>query len=166
MRPILTLMQVGVDPVDPTGSIRLFNLGMKILFVVAIVAVLITFVMFGYFLVIADGLIVNGYGEPNIQLSRPAYAGWEYIVDVAGVSEVRDLANFRAILLEDMVSVDSIDPLRNHVSVRLEFTDLDGGGTLSIGDYFTITCNPGSMYSLHIIWKDSGNERGSVEWET
>lgn len=111
----------------------------------------------------------NGFtAEPNIQCSAASASGPnEWTIVVAGVSEAKDYDNFRAILLRNgAVQGEGMNPLQETTVGNITFTDLDGGGRLSVGDFFTITTWSGGSYKLSIIWRDSGNERGSESWET
>lgn len=104
--------------------------------------------------------------EPNVMLSRVTVLGAnQYVVDVVGISMAYEIENYKAVLVKDYQVVEEMRPIGNPTA-SMTFTDLDGDGILSARDYFTITCDPGAEYSLSIIWLDSGNERGSIEWET
>jgi hypothetical protein len=85
--------------------------------------------------------------------------------EVIGVSSVKDLDRFKAVLLRNGVLVDVLDSLMD-TSDSIDFIDLDARGTLTPGDIFTIECIPDSVYRLSIVWKDSGNVKGDVEWVT
>ncbi len=138
------------------------NLAMKLILVVAIVSI-VSAVVIGALLVIPPP-VGSTCCEPNVALASRDPVGQ---VMVAGVSETRDLENFKAILLKNGTVEDEMDPLMDDMfTTHMFFIDLDGLGTLSVGDYFIVTCDPGSSYELLIVWKDSGNVRGSEEWET
>jgi hypothetical protein len=104
--------------------------------------------------------------EPHVQLT-PAEPEDEttWRTEIMGVSKVEDLERFKAVLVRNGVQIDVLDSLEGS-SDSINFMDLDSRGTLTTGDMFTITCGPDSAYGLHILWKDSGNVRASVEWTT
>lgn len=106
--------------------------------------------------------------EPNVVFSAAAASGPnEWVITVAGVSQTEDYTSFKAVLLRNgVVQGDFMDPLQETTVGNITFTDLDGGGKLNAGDYFTITTWPGGSYKLSIVWIPSGNERGYERWET
>lgn len=136
--------------------------------IATILMVAITVVLAAVLYVMVSGLIGGTTtAEPNIQFSSPRALGsnrWE--LKIGGVSEAKDLSNFKAIVTENGTALTPMDPVQDGGSAPIQFEDLDGGGTLSIGDYFTITCNSNSDYTISIVWKASGNERGSANWAT
>lgn len=127
--------------------------------------VFLTVVLF--FIVSTPGCAcIDGPTEPIVQMSIADHVdkgAWR--AEVAGVSEARELHSFRAILVKNGAQIDAVD-LLTAPSRHFGFVDLDGAGTLTAADYFTIECDPASSYNLVIIWKDSGNVRGSIDWET
>ncbi|MFQ6106433.1 MAG: hypothetical protein ACE5QF_02430 [Thermoplasmata archaeon] len=162
MRTILCLGQVPPEPPRPREDWQLFIAVLAIAIVMAFVSLLVLAV-----LILPRGMIVDHKSEPTVQLTGPQDLGgnqWE--VKVAGVSEVKRLDNFMVLLLENGTVVDDINPLSEQHSTYLTFTDLDGAGSLTTGDFFTITCPHSSGYRLSIVWRDSASERGRVEWET
>lgn len=164
LRPTSLIMQVQVDPGKPTGEARLLNLAMKVILVVAIISIVSAVVMFAYDFPVIDGWIINGH---NVQFDSPeAVGGGQWEVWVAGVSNVEDLGNWRAVLVKDGSLEDDMNPLTDGSTTHMTFTDLAGDGKLTSGDFFRITCDPGSSYELVIIWIDTGNQVGAAGWET
>jgi len=142
---------------------------LTILVVVVAILVVVPIVMAFVMYVMVSGLIGEDFGprEANIQLGAPELsAGNQWSVAVAGVSTPEPLYDFEVILLENGTWLDSIYPLVEGTPPPLSFTDLEGGHSLTAGDFFTITCKPGSHYELLIIWDVSGNEVGSEDWYT
>jgi hypothetical protein len=135
-----------------------------------VVVIVVVSVVVGLFMYIFIPKPIAGYNccEPNVQFSAAEASGPnEWIVQVAGVSEPYDYDNFGAVLLRNGVRQgEAMSPLQVTTVGNITFTDIDGGGRLTVGDYFSISTIPNSTYRLVIIWMDSGNERGFVEWET
>lgn len=137
--------------------------------IATILMVAITVVLAAVLYVMVSGLIGGTTtAEPNVQFSAAtSSANDTWTVTVAGVSEAKELGSFKAVLTKDAAQDSNLDPLAHgSTSGNIHFSDLDGGGKLSVGDYFTITTTTGSNYKLSVIWKESGNERGSESWET
>jgi hypothetical protein len=101
-----------------------------------------------------------------VQLTEESIDIDKWDVSVVGVSWVTDLDDFEVIIRENRTTIHTWDPLALTATGDHLFTDLDGGGGLSIGDYFTVACKPNSEYELVVFWRDSGNAKGSAEWET
>lgn len=89
---------------------------------------------------------------------------WEF--RVTGTPTNEELSYYKVIILKNGTKVHTIDPLEEVTKGDYRFTDLDDGGRLTSGDRFIITCEPESRYELNIFWRESGNVRGSVDWET
>lgn len=89
---------------------------------------------------------------------------WEFRVTSTPTNE--ELSFYKVIILKNETRVHTMDPLEEVSKGEYRFTDLDDGGKLTSGDRFIITCEPGSRYELNIFWRESGNVRGSVDWET
>ncbi len=89
---------------------------------------------------------------------------WEFCVTSTPTNE--ELSFYKVIILKNGTRVHTMDPLEEVSKGNYRFTDLDDGGRLTSGDRFIITCEPESRYELNIFWRDSGNIRGSVDWET
>jgi len=89
---------------------------------------------------------------------------WEFRVTSTSTNE--ELSFYKVIILKNGTRVHTMDPLEEVSKGNYRFTDLDDGGRLTSGDRFIITCEPESSYELNIFWRESGNVRGSVEWET
>lgn len=166
LRPMSLTMQVQVDPGKPTGEARLLNLAMKAILVVAIVSI-VSAVGIAALMLPPPLISVNGFAEPNVQLDPlESFGDNQWAVWVALVSETRDLEDWRAVLVKNGSLEDEMDPLTDGSTTYMSFTDLSGDRKLGSLDFFVITCDPGSSYKLSIVWKDSGNERGSESWET
>jgi hypothetical protein len=137
--------------------------------VLVVLFVVVPIVLGAVLYIMVSGLIgtsQDGF-EPVVQLGQAdPSAGNLWRVQVAGVSEAERLYRFRVILLEDDTLRSEIDPLAEGTFGNLSFVDLDGGGTLSTGDFFSVTCGPMSEYRLTIIWRDSGNLVGEETWAT
>lgn len=104
---------------------------------------------------------------PSVFLGNPNPVGpQEWNIDVAGVSELTPLWSWKAVLVRNHGQNSVMDPLSQGTSGNIEFFDLDGGGTLSVGDYFRIDTLSRSQYALSIIWKDSGNAIDMRQWFT
>jgi len=134
---------------------------------VVLVVVSISVVLFAYFAIPEP---YDGYFDPtpNVQFSAAEASGPnEWIVQVAGVSDTWGYDSFRAVLLRNgVVQGEVMNPLQITTVGNITFTDIDGGGRLSVGDWFTITTWPGGTYKLSVVSRDSENERGFEEWET
>ncbi len=89
---------------------------------------------------------------------------WEFRVTSTSANE--ELSFYKVIILKNGTRVHTMDPLEEVSKGNYRFTDLDDGGRLTSGDRFYITCEPESRYELNIFWRESGNIRGSVDWET
>lgn len=170
MRPILCVGQVqpewyGPPEPDKKGGVRVILAVVGMLIVCCVVVAIIMYTM-------VSDLDTDLRNEPNVSLCQAdgtSGTGWK--VTVAGVSEARDLDSFKAVLMENGIEVDRIDPLREHTSTQLQFTDYSdvnysADGKLRSGDYFWITCSPGKNYELIIIGRYSGNMRGVETWTT
>jgi len=141
---------------------------LTIIVVVVAILIIVPLILSVVLYVMVSGLIgVGGPDEPYVQLvAREPSAGNQWRVDVAGVSYRETLYDFEVILLENGTLLDRIAPLEEGTPPPLSFTDLDGGYSLSVGDFFTITCKPGSYYDLVIIWRSSNSEVGGEHWYT
>jgi hypothetical protein len=165
MLPVLASLIAQVSPRKPSRDGRLFNMAMRAVLFVAVAGVVGTMIVFAYTAEWHGRIGSDNGAEPNVQLSSAySWGGNEWEVDVAGVSESTDLEDWRAILRKDGNIEDDLDPLSDGFSFTTFFVDLDGGGQLTTGDFFVITCDPGSDYELTMVWKPSGNARGSVSW--
>jgi hypothetical protein len=112
-------------------------------------------------------IIIDPPDPPGtVQMSKEPDGPYSWELQITSTSSIQDLALYKVVILKDGVRVHTIDPLEENTTGDYRFTDLDGGGRLSAGDRFFITCEPASKYELNIIWRESGNTRGSVEWET
>ncbi|MFQ5909242.1 MAG: hypothetical protein ACE5IJ_00790 [Thermoplasmata archaeon] len=138
----------------------------------AIIAGAILFLLFLIYLLLValhmDRGMIGGTccSTPDVQLS---YLGemsdgvWE--VHVSGVSEAKDMSYWNATLMKNGTIVEVLDPLTG-TATDMTFTDIDGGERVTLGDYFRVRCEALSAYELSLIWKDSGEVGGSVEWTT
>ena len=138
---------------------------MILVVVLVVLFVVVPIVLGAIMSFMVSGLMEHSFeGEPNIQLDvRPVLVNrWD--VTISGVSEEHRLNRFTAVLMESGMVVDVMDPIGGS-SGLLNFTDLDGMGTLTVGDHFRVTCDPGTPYRLSIVWRESGNVRGSIDWQ-
>jgi len=135
--------------------------------IATILMVAITVVLAAVLYVMVSGLIGGTTAsEPNVQLAQADGQGdnqWK--IDIAGVSESKDIDSFKAILLKDGAPWKTLDPLGSGTEDNVTFTDLGGESKLTTGDYFLVQCDPGSSYELSVAWKDSGNVKGSESWD-
>jgi len=169
IRTILCALQTYPYPGPWVPQKRDDKTALTIIVVVVAILIIVPLILSAVLYIMVSGLIGEDIGsrEPNIQLGAPtASAGNQWSVDVAGVSEAESLYRFRALLMENGTLLDELNPLAEGTSPPLSFTDLDGGRSLTAGDFFTIICEPGSSYELVIIWRDTGNVKASVDWET
>ncbi|MCK4366544.1 MAG: type IV pilin [Thermoplasmata archaeon] len=136
--------------------------------IATILMVAITVVLAAVLYVMVSGLIGGTTAsEPNVQFQSPQARGTNsYEIAVAGISEAKDFTSFQVILIKDGAEVDVMDPLSGNPTDNITYTDLDGGGKLTVGDYFIVDTTPDGDFKLSIIWKDSGNERGKAVWTT
>lgn len=134
--------------------------------IATILMVAITVVLAAVLYVMVSGLIGGTTAsEPNVQLAQAdGQGGNQWKIDIAGVSESKDIDSFKAILLKDGTPWKTLDPLSG-TTTNVTFTDLGGENKLTVGDYFLVQCDPGSSYELSVAWKDSGNVRGSEAWD-
>ncbi len=134
-----------------------------ILIFLAVVTVAVLFVIFTPL----TGPSSNGTEEaPTVTFSSPESLGsnvWK--VTVESVSEADPVDDFDLSIMKDhnftvfFRSIAEPDPLG-----RFTFVDVAGHDRLTAGDYFTVVCDPGSMYILVLSWGTFGLTSGSVEW--
>ncbi len=104
--------------------------------------------------------------EPNVQLAQAdGQGGNVWKIDVAGVSESKDVDSFKAIILKNGAVWKTLDPLGSGTVANVTFTDLGGESKLTSGDYFLVDCESGASYELSVAWRDSGNVKGSESWD-
>lgn len=134
--------------------------------IATILMVAITVVLAAVLYVMVSGLIGGTTAsEPNVQLAQASgQGGNQWKIDIAGVSESKDIDSFKAILLKDGALWKTLDPLSGSAT-NVTFTDLGGESKLTTGDYFLVQCDPGSSYELSVAWRDSGNVKGSEAWD-
>jgi hypothetical protein len=107
--------------------------------------------------------------EPPVEMAEPVFiSGNEWEVEVAHVSEAknRSLVDFRAILMRNGTIEAEMNPLASGSSDEIAFTDGGSQGKLDADDFFLLTCEPGSYHELVIVFRGSGNVKGSVSWWT
>jgi hypothetical protein len=152
----------------PTEDLHLFNLGLKLLFVVAFVAIAITVTMGALVMWPSPPAEDLCWWESNIQLGTPEQiSGTDWEVEVEGASSVCNLTEYRIILLRDGARQGpEMNPLAETTVGNTTFVDLTNKDKLGVGDYFIITTWAGGYYELVVVWRDSANMRGGVEWET
>jgi hypothetical protein len=141
---------------------------LTIIVVIVAILIIVPLILSAVLYIMVSGLIGGTDGlEPDVLLGAPtSSASNQWSVEVAGASSLEPLHQFKVILLENGTWVDEIDPLSDWLSPPLSFTDLAGERSLTSGDFFTITCKPGSHYDLVIIWRASANEVGAEHWYT
>ncbi len=134
--------------------------------IATILMVALTVVLAAVLYVMVSGLIGGTTAsEPNVQLAQAdGQGGNQWKINIAGVSESKDIDSFKAILLKDGALWKTLDPLSG-TTTNVTFTDLGGESKLTTGDYFLVQCDPGSSYELSVAWKDSGNVKGSEAWD-
>jgi hypothetical protein len=128
--------------------------------------VAITVVLAAVLYVMVTAIIEPPEPPARIEFMKDSKAPNTWELEVTGASVSEDLINYKVVILKNGSRIHTMDPLAENDAGNYRFTDIDGGGELSIGDRFIITCEPGSLYELNIISRDTGNSRGSVEWET
>jgi len=169
IRTILCALQTYPYPGPWVPQKRDDKTALTIIVVVVAILIIVPLILSAVLYIMVSGLIGEDMGprEPSIQLGAPeASAGNLWRVNVAGVSDREPLYQFRALLMENGTWLEEIDPLVEGTPPPLSFTDLDGGYSLSSGDFFTITCKRGSHYELVIIWRVSDNKVGGEDWYT
>lgn len=169
IRTILCALQTYPYPGPWVPQKRDDKTALTIIVVVVAILIIVPLILSAVLYIMVSGLIGEDMGprEPNIQLGAPeASAGNLWRVNVAGVSDSEPLYQFRALLMENGTLLDELYTLAGGSPPPLSFTDLDGLGSLTAGDFFTITCKPGSHYELVIIWRDSDNKVGGEDWYT
>jgi flagellin-like protein len=134
--------------------------------IATILMVAITVVLAAVLYVMVSGLIGGTTAsEPNVQLSQADGQGndlWK--INIAGVSESKEVDSFKALITKDGALWKTLDPLSGTES-NVTFTDLGGESKLTTGDYFLVQCDPGANYELSVAWRDSGNVKGSEVWD-
>ena len=136
--------------------------------IATILMVAITVVLAAVLYVLVTDIIDGRNNEPPGQVlmtKEPIGPDvWEFRVTSTSTNE--ELSYYKVIILKNGTRVHTMDPLEEVTKGDYRFTDLDDGGRLTSGDRFIITCEPESRYELNIFWRESGNVRGSVNWET
>lgn len=168
IRTILCALQTYPYPGPWVPQKRDDKTALTIIVVVVAIFIIVPVILSAVLYFMVSGLIGDGQPhEPVVILDVPELsAGNQWSVAVAGISSFELLDDFEAILLENGTWLDRIAPLDEGTPPPLSFTDLDGGYSLSVGDFFTITCKPGSSYDLIIIWRASNSEVGAEHWYT
>ena len=168
IRAILCALQTYPYPGPWVPQKRDDKTALTIIVVVVAILIIVPLILSAVLYIMVSGLIGDGQPhEPIVILDVPELsAGNQWSVDVAGISSLEPLYDFEVILLENGTWLDRIDPLEEWTPPPLSFTDLDGGRSLSVGDFFTITCKPGSHYELVILWKASSSKVGGEDWYT
>ncbi|MFQ6107654.1 MAG: archaellin/type IV pilin N-terminal domain-containing protein [Thermoplasmata archaeon] len=134
--------------------------------IATILLVAITVVLAAVLYVLVTSIIPPGPPPGHVEMTRDSVSPGIWELRIASTTSAEDLFDYKVVILKNRTRVHIMDPLEEIDAGDYQFTDLDGGGTLSAGDRFYITCEPESLYELSVIWKDSGDERGSVEWES
>lgn len=150
---------------EPLGAGWPLSLALRIVFWIVILAILAALFLFVVMAPEDDGtdwccdsvcmfFLTEDLGDGN----------WRVYLSATSVDY--DLDTLEARVFKYGTVVESMDPIDASASGDFTFTDLDGGGTLSNGDHFTIKCDEVGSYRLIIIWKPSDCKKGSVYWET
>lgn len=104
--------------------------------------------------------------EPDVlMLAADAQGSNLWKVKIAGVTRTADLVHFEAVLERNHTLEERLDPLTGNAT-HIDFSDAQGEGKLTPGDYFIVMCYPESEYKLTVIWKESGNASGESQWLT
>lgn len=103
--------------------------------------------------------------RPRLLLGASENLGGDiWRVEVLAVSTTVDLGNWSATLVKDD-TWQHMSPLVSGTSGNISFVDLDGVGTLTNGDWFTITCEPDTSYRLIVACGLYGGGRADfTEW--
>ena len=168
IRAILCALQTYPYPGPWVPQKRDDKTALTIIVVVVAIAIIVPLILSAVLYVMVSGLIgAGGPYDPDVQLGVPeASAGNQWRVDVVWVSYPEPLHQFKVILLENGTWLGELDPLVEGTPAPLSFTDLEGGRSLTSGDFFTVTCKSGSYYDLVIIWRASNSEVGGEHWYT
>lgn len=134
--------------------------------VILLVAITVVLAASVYFL--ATSLVVRSEsGAPFVSMLRlDIIVPGETRIKVAGVSATQPLTAYEVVLLRN-VTVDAasgMNPLTAGTVGNVTF--LDGDGSLNAGDMFVIKVTPGSDYDLILLWRQTGNQVGTVSWFT
>lgn len=160
MRTILCLGQVPGRP--RLREDRYLILGVMAIAVTMAVVVLIVVALFSSH---RDDVIIDGYLD--VQFSSPEQvSSTKWKMTVAGASRAERLHDFKAMLFENGSVLEAMDPITEDPSAPFAFVDLDGDRRVGTGDYFQVECSPSRFYSISMIWRDTGNVVGMVEWQT
>ncbi|MFQ5909243.1 MAG: type IV pilin [Thermoplasmata archaeon] len=134
--------------------------------IATILMVAITVVLAAVLYVMVTGLIDGGKPPGHVEMNKDSVGPNTWELRVVSTTGAEDLIDYKAVILKNGTRVHMMDPLEENNTGDYRFTDLDDGGELSAGDRFIITCEPGSQYELAVIWRGTGDARGSVEWDT
>lgn len=169
IRTILCALQTYPYPGPWVPQKRDDKTALTIIVVVVAILIIVPIILSAVLYFMVSGLIGAPPDDhrPGVQLgdAEPS-AGNVWRVTVAYVSHAEPLFQFRIILYEDVTLRSEMNPLAEGTFGNLSFFDLDGGGTLSAGDFFSVTCNPESEYELTVIWRESGNLMAYEYWRT
>lgn len=136
--------------------------------VIATILMVAITVVLAAVLYVLVGSIVPPDPEPpgQVMMTKDPIGPYTWEFRVTSTSTNEELSYYKVIILKNGTKVHTMDPLEEVGKGDYRFTDLDDGGRLTSGDRFIITCEPESRYELNIFWRESGNVRGSVDWET
>ncbi len=134
--------------------------------IATILMVAITVVLAAVLYVLVTSLIPDEPELGHVVMSKEPIGPDTWELSVTSTTTNEELSFYKVIILKNGTRVHTMDPLEEVSKGNYRFTDLDEGGKLTSGDRFYITCEPGSRYELNIFRRDSGNIRGSVDWET
>lgn len=135
--------------------------------IAVILLVAITTVLAAVVYVTVTSIIGDTEITPYTILSKQSSNSTTTVIKIAGIQSVNRLHDFIAVLIINgtMDDQSTMRPIEVGKVGNLTFMDL-GDEKLSIGDSFIVDTVPGKRYELAVLYFTSGNESGSVEWET
>ncbi len=138
--------------------------------IATILMVAITVVLAAVLYVMVTGLIGGGASSPPaMSLGVPSPTGTSYQIKVDSVDRVVTLASYTVQLQNlsasgaNMCGSTPVTLAAGNVctsgGMTLSYTDTNGDGKFSGGDYFTLSqVGTGMSYKFFLFWKTSGNE--------
>ncbi len=105
------------------------------------------------------------WSDVHFMLSSEDKGNGEWEVLVAGLSNTYSLTGLDLRVLKNgtvVATMMSGEPITGSMT----FTDLNFDGRLTVGDYFTVQCDPGSTYELVVTSVISDCTLWKEKWET
>jgi flagellin-like protein len=135
--------------------------------IAVILLVAITTVLAAVVYVTVSSIIGDTEVTPYTILSKQSSNSTTTVIKITGIQSVNRLHDFIAVLIINgtMDDQSTMRPIEAGKVGNLTFVDL-GDEKLSIGDSFRVNTVPGTRYQLAILYFTTGNESGSVEWQT